>query len=212
VLFRSAGAFTAFFIAFLAAGLATGLAAFLTAGLATGLATFFAAGFLAGLATALPATDAGFLLLAEAGFLAGLADFFTDFLAATYEGSSEVSPLPGKLAPLPGKRAFIAHPTPGGNLTHPGVSCERVRACPLLQGKRDVHHAPPATWTRRRRVRLRHPPRAGAGIGIDARTRCRPRDFRPLHPGDGRGIDAPWPGLPPARRPVIARALILALR
>src|SRR5690606_24910287 len=113
----AAGAFLAGAAAFLAT---TGLAGFFAAGLTalvaltaltaltafTGLAALPAAAFLAtGLAVFPVALAAG------EGFLAGLAAFFTGFLAATYEGSSDV--FPGSA----GKRAFIAHPTTGGNLT-----------------------------------------------------------------------------------------------
>src|SRR5690606_4668190 len=112
-----AGAFFAGAAAFLAT---TGLAGFFAAGLTalvaltafTGLAALPAAAFLApGLAVFPVALAAG------EGFLAGVAACFTGFLAATYEGSSDV--FPGSA----GKRAFIAHPTTGGNLTGRQLSC-----------------------------------------------------------------------------------------
>src|SRR5690606_4438990 len=116
-----AGAFFAGAAAFFTAAT---LAGFFAAGLAALVALATATVFLAGLAT-LPAATflaAGLAvfpvgLATGEGFLAGLAAFFTGFLAATYEGSSEVFPASA------GKRAFIAHPIPGGNLTGWRVSC-----------------------------------------------------------------------------------------
>src|SRR5690606_41828316 len=76
-----------------AAGLVA-LVAFTAFTVLAGLAGLAAAAFLATGLAVFPALAAG------EGFLAGLAAFFTGFLAATYEGSSDFSPTKRESAPL----------------------------------------------------------------------------------------------------------------